>query len=96
MNLAVPVAIILFEIDAAKKPVDRANQSAHQVAAKSPVAVGITGLKSPLLWAPILGGVVALTKFNLPAIANSSFSFIVQQQPERPSLPSELYSPDNI
>ena len=77
MNLAVPVAIILFEIDAAEKPADQPNPSAPPAPARSPVVIGITaGLESPLLWAPILGGVVALTKFQLPEIVNSSLSFI--------------------
>ena len=77
MNLAVPVAIILFEINAAKRPVDQGNPSTPQRAVKSPIVVGIeAGLKSPLLWAPILGGAVALTKFHLPTIVNSSLSFI--------------------
>jgi malonate transporter and related proteins len=73
INLTVPPAVILLEMDAATK---------HRAAAKDPsqpsaVLTGLNaGLKSPLLWAPILGIVVVLAKIHLPAVVASCFGLI--------------------
>jgi malonate transporter and related proteins len=62
INLTVPPAVILLEMDAVAK---------HRAAAQNPaqpsaVLTGLSaGLKSPLLWAPILGIVVVLAKIHL-------------------------------
>jgi len=76
-NLVVPLAITLFEIDAASKPLDQENPQASQTPKRSPVIVGlIVGLKSPLLWAPILGGALALSGVHLPKFVSGSFTLI--------------------
>ena len=83
MNLVVPIAITLFEIDAVKKPGnhkkpdDQASPSTPQVPAKNPVVAGITaGLKSPLLWVPILGDAVPLSGIHLSTIISGSLNLI--------------------
>jgi malonate transporter len=72
INLTVPPAVILLEMDAAK----------HRATTKDPsqpsaVLTGLSaGLKSPLLWAPILGIAVVLAKIHLPAVVASCFELI--------------------
>ena len=77
LNLAVPVAITLFEINAAAKPPDQSSPSNSRPLVKSPIVKGLlAGVESPLLWAPILGGALAISGLHLPAVVNSSLNFI--------------------
>ena len=56
INLVVPAAVVLLEVDAAKQ-----RTVTKESAQTSPVLTGLSsGLKSPLLWAPILGIAVVL------------------------------------
>ena len=73
INLTVPPAVILLEMDAAAK-----NQQAATGPSKpSAVLTGLNaGLKSPLLWAPILGIAVVLASIHLPAVVASCFELI--------------------
>jgi predicted permease len=70
INLTVPPAVILLEMDAASKQ--------QQTAAKqNPILTGLgAGLKSPLLWAPILGVAIVLAGYHLPKVVASSFELI--------------------
>ncbi|HTC62798.1 MAG TPA: AEC family transporter [Candidatus Saccharimonadales bacterium] len=73
INLTVPPAVILLEMDAAAK-------DQHPVTGPSkPSAIlkGLnSGLKSPLLWAPILGIAIVLAGIHLPAVIASCFELI--------------------
>lgn len=73
INLTVPPAVILLEMDAAAK-----NQQAAKGPSKpSAILTGLNaGLKSPLLWAPILGIAVVLASIHLPGVVASSFELI--------------------
>lgn len=66
INLVVPIAIILLEMDEARTEGVSANQ-------RSPVIGGLkSGLKSPLLWAPVLGIMLVLGGVGIPkSVANS-------------------------
>jgi malonate transporter and related proteins len=72
INLTVPPAVILLEMDAAgKHPEGAAGGS------RSPVLTGLSaGLKSPLLWAPILGIVLVLASVRLPPVVAACFQLI--------------------
>jgi len=73
INLTVPPAVILLELDAASKGQQNASGSANQ----NPVLIGLSaGLKSPLLWAPILGVALVLAGFHLPTVVASCFELI--------------------
>src|ERR1700723_2767355 len=73
INLTVPPAVILLEMDAAAK-----NQQAASGPSKpSAVLTGLNaGLKSPLLWGPILGISVVLVGIHLPRVVASCFELI--------------------
>jgi malonate transporter len=72
INLTVPPAVILLEMDAAAKDQRAANPSKP-----SAIVTGLNaGLKSPLLWGPILGIAVVLLSFHLPAVVASCFELI--------------------
>jgi len=73
INLVVPPAVVLLEMDAAAK-----NQQAAMAASKpSAIVTGLNaGLKSPLLWAPIAGVAVVLAGIHLPAVIGGSFELI--------------------
>jgi malonate transporter and related proteins len=72
INLVVPAAVVLLEVDAAK----------HQGVTKdssqqSPILTGLSsGLKSPLLWGPILGIAIVLIKIPLPRVIAACFELI--------------------
>jgi predicted permease len=73
INLTVPPAVILLEMDAAAKH--------QQVATDSPkpsaILTGLNaGLKSPLLWAPIIGIAVVLASIHLPGVVASCLELI--------------------
>jgi predicted permease len=73
INLTVPPAVVLLEMDAAAKRKEVAANSSQP----SAVLMGLTsGLKSPLLWAPILGISVVLAGIHLPAMVASCFELI--------------------
>ncbi len=71
--LTIPVAVIFLEIDAAAKN----RQAGTDCSKPSPVVVGLKGgLKSPLLWGPVLGITVVLARVHLPPVVVSSFELI--------------------
>jgi len=73
INLTVPPAAVLLEIDAAAKH----QQGATDHSKPSPILTGLNaGLKSPLLWGPILGIALVLAKIHLPGILASCFELI--------------------
>lgn len=73
INLTVPPAVVLLEMDAAAIHRESAKDSSQPNA----VLTGLSaGLKSPLLWAPILGIAVVLAKIHLPAVAASCLELI--------------------
>ena len=68
INLTVPPAVILLETDAAAKD-QRATANPSKPSA---IVSGLNaGLKSPLLWGPILGIAVVLLSIHLPAVVAS-------------------------
>jgi malonate transporter and related proteins len=72
INLTVPPAVILLEMDAAEHQGATAGSS-HS----SAVLKGLnSGLKSPLLWAPILGVAVVLASIPLPRVVTSCLQLI--------------------
>jgi predicted permease len=65
--------MVLLEVDAAGK----SKQTATNAHKPSPVMTGLTaGLKSPLLWAAILGIIVTLVGLHLPATVASCLELI--------------------
>jgi predicted permease len=73
INLTVPPAVVLLEMDAAAKHPGLATARSK----RSPVLTGLmAGLKSPLLWGPILGIVVVLAKVHLPPVVAACFELI--------------------
>ena len=61
INLVVPISIILLEMNSAKASLNPQDSSTA-----SPVIGGlIAGLKSPLLWAPVLGTLVVLAGLHI-------------------------------
>lgn len=73
INLTVPPAVILLEMDAAAKN----QQAATNPSRPNAILTGLSaGLKSPLLWAPILGIAVVLAGVHLPAVVAGCFELI--------------------
>ena len=73
INLTVPPAVVLLEMDAASKQQQTASSSTTQ----NPILIGLSaGWKSPLLWGPILGISLALAGFHLPKVVTSCFELI--------------------
>lgn len=73
INLTVPAALILLEMDAAAKKQPGATEQSKQ----NPVLSGLSAaLQSPLLWGPVLGIIVVLAKIHLPPVIASSFELI--------------------
>ena len=73
INLTVPPAVVLLEMDAASKEKQNDSTSTKQ----NPILTGLSaGLKSPLLWAPILGVAIVLAGFHLPKVVASCFELI--------------------
>ena len=71
--LTIPVAVVFLEIDAAAKN----RQTGTDRSKPSPVVIGLkVGLKSPLLWGPVLGIAVVLARVHLPPVIVSSFGLI--------------------
>jgi malonate transporter and related proteins len=72
INLVVPATVVLLEVDAAKR-----RGMAKDRSASSPVLTGLaSGLKSPLLWAPIVGIAIVLAKVPLPRVIAACFQLI--------------------
>jgi malonate transporter len=73
INFVMPLAIIFLEMDNAKTGTAPAGPSSH----RAQVLGGLkSGLKSPLLWAPVLGILVVLTGLHIPKEVASSFEMI--------------------
>jgi predicted permease len=73
INLTIPPAVVLLEMDATGKNPEAARDHSKP----SPIVTGLmAGLKSPLLWAPILGIPMVLAKVHLPAVVAGCFELI--------------------
>jgi malonate transporter len=73
INLTVPPAVVLLEMDAAAKH----QQGGPAASQRNPVLTGLNaGLKSPLLWAPILGIALVLAGIHLPPVVAACFQLI--------------------
>jgi malonate transporter and related proteins len=71
MNLVVPASVVLLEVDAAKHQKIAGHRSS------SPVLTGLaSGLKSPLLWGPIVGIIIVIAKIPLPRVVAACFQLI--------------------
>jgi len=74
INLVMPLAIIVLELNAAKFTASDVTSEPGQ---SSPVVAGLkAGLTSPLLWAPVLGIAVVLAGIHLPKEFASSLEMI--------------------
>jgi predicted permease len=72
INFTVPLAVVLLEMDAATKPANHAESPN-----KNPIRTGLNaGLKSPLLWSPVLGIAVTLSGIHLPATVTACLELI--------------------
>jgi malonate transporter len=73
INVTVPLAIVLLEMDAAVR-----NRAAGTTTSTSnPVITGLkAGLKSPLLWGPLLGIAVVVAKIHVSSVVSSSLELI--------------------
>lgn len=72
INLVVPAAVVLLEVDAAKH-----RGVTKDTSQPSPILTGLSsGLKSPLLWAPILGIAIVLARIPLPRVIAACFELI--------------------
>jgi malonate transporter and related proteins len=73
INLTVPLAVVLLEMDAAAR--NRAAGTTTSTA--NPVTTGLkAGLKSPLLWGPLLGIAVVVAKIHVSSAVTSSLELI--------------------
>ena len=73
INLTVPAAVILLEMDAAAKKQPGSTDQTKQ----NPILTGLSSaLQSPLLWGPVLGIIIVLAEIHLPAVVASSFELI--------------------
>ena len=73
INLTVPLAVVLLAMDEATKR----SQAGAGASRGSPVLTGLgAGLKSPLLWAPILGIILTLSGHHLPMQVAACFDLI--------------------
>jgi predicted permease len=74
INLTVPLAVVLLAMDEAAKG---SQTGEARASSRSPVLTGLgAGLKSPLLWAPILGIMLTLSGHHLPMQLASCFDLI--------------------
>ena len=72
INLVVPATVVLLEVDAAKHGTPSKGGSQQ-----SPVVSGLaSGLKSPLLWAPIVGIAIVIAKIPLPRVIAACLELI--------------------
>ena len=69
INVTVPLAIVLLEMDAAA----RNRAPGTTTSTSNPVITGLkAGLKSPLLWGPLLGIAVVVAKIHVSSVVTSS------------------------
>lgn len=73
INLVVPTAIVLLEMESPGKGTASATSSSHRAQVLSGFK---SGLKSPLLWGPVLGIVVVLVGLRIPKDIVASFEMI--------------------
>ncbi len=73
INLVVPTAIILLESESSGSGAAAAASSSHRAQVLSGLK---SGLKSPLLWGPVLGIVVVLVGLRIPKEVASCFAMI--------------------
>jgi len=72
INLVVPATVVLLEVDAAKH-----GSATKRGSAANPVLTGLSsGLKSPLLWGPIIGIAIVIAKIPLPQVAVACLQLI--------------------
>jgi predicted permease len=72
INLVVPATVVLLEVDAARHGTVSKGRSLS-----SPVLTGLSsGLKSPLLWAPIVGIAIVIARIPLPRFIVACFQLI--------------------
>jgi malonate transporter and related proteins len=72
INFVVPATVVLLEVDAAKR---QGGTNDHSTS--NPVLKGlVSGLKSPLLWAPIVGIAIVIAKIPLPQVIAVCFELI--------------------
>jgi predicted permease len=73
INVTVPLAIVLLEMDAAAR-----NRAAGTATSTSnPVITGLkAGLKSPLLWGPLLGIAVVVAKIHVSSVVTNGLELI--------------------
>jgi predicted permease len=72
INLVVPATVVLLEVDAAKR-----QGGVKKGSTSNPVLTGLSsGLKSPLLWGPILGIAIVIAKIPLPRVVTACFALI--------------------
>jgi predicted permease len=73
INLTVPLAVVLLEMDAAA----RTRGAGTTTSKANPVTTGLkAGIKSPLLWGPLLGIAVVLARIHVPSVATGSLELI--------------------
>jgi malonate transporter and related proteins len=71
INLVVPATVVLLEVDAAK------HRGTRDGSKSNPVLTGLgSGLKSPLLWGPIIGIAIVIAKIPLPRVIAACFQLI--------------------
>ena len=73
INLVVPIAIILLETESSRTRAASAGSSSRQAQVLSGLK---SGMKSPLLWGPVLGIVVVLVGLRIPKDIASCFQMI--------------------
>jgi malonate transporter and related proteins len=72
INLVVPATVVLLEVDAAKH-----GTGAKERSPSNPVLTGLSsGLKSPLLWGPIVGIAIVIARIPLPRFVVACFQLI--------------------
>lgn len=72
INLVVPATVVLLEIDAARR-----GTAAKGSTPANPVLTGLgSGLKSPLLWAPIIGIAIVIARIPLPRVVDACLQLI--------------------
>jgi predicted permease len=73
VNLVMPMGVIFLEVESS----GTATSSGQPSSRKSQVIAGLkSGLRSPLLWAPVVGIVVVLVGIRIPKDVASSFAMI--------------------
>jgi|ERR1051325_1916236 predicted permease len=71
--LTVALAVVFLEIDAA----ERNRETRIDGPESSPIVTGLKGgLKSPLLWGPVLGVIVVLARVHLPSVVANSLGLV--------------------